>query len=368
MVQGPGAGRLLNRLSTADIDGKEGEITYTQWLNSHGKLEADLTVCKLNTQACSVVGGESTHVGNHGKRLSKYLVVATDTAHRHVRTWMERQGNETAESSGDHDDHFTITDITGGLAQINLQGPRSRELMESLVRCPSHEDVQIEDMSNDGFPFRCAREIAVGHSRVLCVRITYLGELGYELYVPAEQAVHVYDEIIAADARAGTGLVHCGLKALGSLRLEKGYRDYGHDLDNTDTLLESGLGFTADFSKKGGFIGKEAVLEQKAVGIQGLQKRMAQVLVKDPEPMLYHAEVVFRNGKVVGDVRAGSYGHTLGGAVGLTMLERSEETGSQTWKSWVESGQWEVDIAGTRYPAEVSLRPMYDPANTKIKA
>jgi glycine cleavage system aminomethyltransferase T len=345
-------------------------------------------VCKLNAQECSVVGGESTAVGGRGGRggrvegrgkgrTSKYLVVATDTAHRHVRTWIERQGNETTLGpvGGTDGSDITVTDLTGGLAQINLQGPRSRALMEALVACPGHDDVAPEDMSDEGFPFRCAREIAVGFARVLCVRITYLGELGYELYVPAEQATHVYDEIVAADARAGTGLVHCGLKALGSLRLEKGYRDYGHDLDNTDTLLESGLGFTADYDKDGGFIGKEAVLEQKAGGIQGLHKRIAQVLVKDPEPMLYHAEVVLRDGVVVGDVRAGSYGHTLGGAVGLTMLERDEEaagggvgSGAMTWKKWIDSGTWEVDIAGVKYPAEVSLRPMYDPKNTAIKA
>ncbi len=378
LVQGGGAGRLLNRLSTANVDGNEGEITYTQWLNSHGKLEADLTVCKLNAQECGVVGGESTAVGtNLGggncSSTSKYLVVATDTAHRHVRTWIERQGNEVRGTDSFGEDYdVTITDVTGGLAQINLQGPRSRELMEALVACPGHDDVPPEDMSNEGFPFRCAREIAVGLARVLCVRITYLGELGYELYVPAEQATHVYDQIIAADTRAGTKLVHCGLKALGSLRMEKGYRDYGHDLDNTDTLLESGLGFTADYDKDGGFIGKEAVLEQKAGGIQGLRKRIAQVLVKDPEPMLYHAEVVLRDGVVVGDVRAGSYGHTLGGSVGLTMLERDDELGAGgdglTWKKWIDSGTWEVDIAGVKYPAEVSLRPMYDPTNSAIRA
>ncbi len=247
------------------------------------------------------------------------------------------------------------------------------------------------------------RVVQIGFARVLCVRITYLGELGYELYVPAEQAGHVYDRILSAsagctdkdtdvdhhdddmdaDPAEDLGLVHCGLKALGSLRMEKGYRDYGHDLDNTDTLLEAGLGFTADFDKPGGFIGKEAVLAQRASlpggSLAHLPKRMVQVLLEDPEPMMYHAEVVYRDGVVVGDVRAASYGHTLGGAVGLSMVERKEAAAAAAAgeeddkrrgvsKKWIESGVWEVDVAGTRYPARVSLQPMYDPRNVRIKA
>ncbi len=172
-------------------------------------------------------------------------------------------------------------------------------------------------MSNEAFPFRAAREIDIGFARVLCVRITYLGELGYELYIPAEQAVHVYDRVVAAGQEFG--LVHAGLKALGSLRMEKGYRDYGHDIDNTDEPYEVGLGFAVDLNKPGGFIGKEALLARKAKG--PLQRRLVQVLLKDPAPLMYHAEVVRRDGVPVGYVRAASYGHTLGGAVGLAMIE-----------------------------------------------
>jgi 4-methylaminobutanoate oxidase (formaldehyde-forming) len=216
------------------------------------------------------------------------------------------------------------------------------------------------DLSNQAFPFRAAREIDVGFARVLCIRITYLGELGYELYIPAEQAMHVYERLVEAGAAAG--MRHAGLKALASLRMEKGYRDYGHDIDNTDSVLEAGLGFAVNLEKPGGFLGRDAVLAQKAAG--PLRRRLVQVLVKDPEPMLFHAEVVRRGGRPVGYVRAASYGHTLGGAVGLAMVDGGGEPVTQ---AWLDQGSWEVDIAGTLYPAVASLRPMYDPEMKRIK-
>ena len=158
------------------------------------------------------------------------------------------------------------------------------------------------------------------------------------------------------------GLVHAGLKALGSLRMEKTYRDYGHDIDNTDDPFEADLGFAIDVAKPDGFIGKEALLARKAQG--PLQRRLIQVLVKDPDPLMFHAEVVRRNGAPVGYVRAASYGHTLGGAVGLAMIEPKVPIDA----AWLAAGTWEVEIAGKCYPAAVSLRPLYDPANKRIKA
>jgi 4-methylaminobutanoate oxidase (formaldehyde-forming) len=217
------------------------------------------------------------------------------------------------------------------------------------------------DLSDAAFPFRAAREIDVGYARVLCVRITYVGELGYELYVPAEQAVHVYEKVVEAGARVG--LVHAGLRALGSLRMEKAYRDYGHDLDNTDDPYETGLGFAVDLKKPSGFLGKDALLERKARG--PLRRRLVQVLVKDPEPLMYHAEIVLRDGIPVGYVRAASYGHTLGGAVGLAMVEPKNVDAVDA--AYLDSGRWEVEIAGRRHPAVVSLKPLYDPKNERIK-
>jgi 4-methylaminobutanoate oxidase (formaldehyde-forming) len=220
--------------------------------------------------------------------------------------------------------------------------------------------VTSADMSNEGFAFRAAREIDIGYARVLCIRITYLGELGYELYIPTEQAMHVYDRLVAAGA--GVGLRHAGLKTLASCRMEKGYRDYGHDIDNTDSVLEAGLGFAVDLKKPGGFLGKEAVLAQKAAG--PLKKRLVQILISDPQPMLFHAEVIRRNDRPVGYIRAASYGHTLGGAVGLAMIEADEPIDSK----YLEAGTWDVEIADRRWPAVASLKPLYDPDNKKVKA
>lgn len=321
LVEGKDCGRLLNFISANNVDGAAGQITYTQWLNGAGKLEADLTVTKLADD--------------------RFWVVSSDNTRRHVLTWMRRHFDGH---------HAFVADVTSGHAQLNIQGPRSRELLRAVTSA---------DLSNEAFPFRAAQEIDIGYARVLCIRITYLGELGYELYIPTEQAVHVYDRLVAAGA--DVGLRHAGLKALASLRMEKAYRDYGHDIDNTDTVLEAGLGFAVDLKKPGGFLGKEAVLAQKAAG--PLHKRLVQILVGDPEPMLFHAEVVTRDGVNAGYVRAASYGHTLGGAVGLVMVEAKEPI----TQAYLDGGRWEVDVAGTRYPAKLSLRPLYDPDNAKIK-
>jgi 4-methylaminobutanoate oxidase (formaldehyde-forming) len=223
------------------------------------------------------------------------------------------------------------------------------------------------DMSDKAFPFRTAREIAIGYARVFCARITYVGELGYELHIPAEQAMHVYERV--CQVGESVGLVHAGLKALASLRMEKAYRDYGHDMDNTDTLLEVGLGFTADYDKPGGFIGKDHVVKQRQElkDFKGLKQRLVQILCKNPDIMMFHGEVVFRDNVCVGDVRAASYGHTLGGAVGLAHITAHQDN-IVVNKAYLTSGVWEVEVAGTRYPAQLSLEPMYDPKNLKIKA
>ena len=323
-VEGRDAGKMLDWISANHVDGAAGQITYTQWLDVAGKLQADLTVTKLDDE--------------------RFWVVGSDTVHRHVETWMKRNIGDA---------HAFVSDVTSGYAQINIQGPRSRELMQLVTAV---------DMSNEAFPFRAARDIDIGFARVLCIRITYLGELGYELYIPAEQALHVYDRLVAAGEQVG--LVHAGLKTLASCRMEKGYRDYGHDIDNTDSVLEAGLGFAVDLKKPRGFLGKEAVVADKAAG--PLKKRLLQILVKDPEPMLFHAEVVRRNDVPVGYIRAASYGHTLGGAVGLAMIESKD--GAAIDGKWIEAGSWDIEIAERRWPVIASLKPLYDPENKKVKA
>ncbi len=323
LVQGADAGRLLDRVSANSVDGESGVITYTQWLNEGGAIEADLTVTKLADD--------------------RFMVIASDNALGHVQTWLQRHAG---------DDRAYVTDVTSSLAQINVQGPRSRELLQSITSV---------DLSNAAFPFRAARYVDLGFARALCVRITYLGELGYELYVPAEQAMHAYEQLAAAGARVG--MRHAGLKALASLRMEKGYRDYGHDIDNTDSVLEAGLGFAVALDKPGGFIGRDAVLARKAAG--PLARRLLQVRLLDPEPLMHHAEIVLRDGSPVGYVRAASYGHTLGGAVGLAMVDSG---GEPLTAEYLAACSWEVDVAGTRHAAVASIRPMYDPDNSRIRS
>jgi glycine cleavage system aminomethyltransferase T len=188
--------------------------------------------------------------------------------------------------------------------------------------------------------------------------------LGYELNIPSEQATHVYDMVV--DKGKALGLRHAGLKALASLRMEKAYRDYGHDIDNTDDAYSVGLGFAVSLKKENDFIGKEACAGHKAR--LGQSKRLVQVLVDDPQPLMYHGEIVLRDGVPVGEVRAASYGHTLGGAVGLAMVEGAESEQNGVDKAYLDEGKWEVNIAGQTFPASVSLRPLYDPTMERIKA
>jgi 4-methylaminobutanoate oxidase (formaldehyde-forming) len=320
-VEGPSAGALLEQLSANRVDGEPGRITYTQWLNEGGTIEADLTVTKLDDD--------------------RFWVVASDTAQRHVDTWMRRHVLVF--------DDVAIMDVTSQYAQINLHGPRARDVLAAVTDA---------DVANDRFPFRTANEIAIGSASVLSVRITYVGELGYELYVPADEAVEVYDRLVAAGERFD--LRHVGLKALGSLRLEKGYRDYGHDIDNTDHPYEAGLGFAVDLDKAGGFIGRDALIARRENGPP--TRRLAQILLTDPEPLMHHGEVVYRDGEAVGYMRSASYGHTLGGAVGLAMIEADRPI----TQYWLDDGGWEVDIAGRRYDAIASLAPLYDPRTERV--
>ena len=322
LVQGRDAGKCLDFISANRVNERVEQITYTQWLNEAGGLEADLTVAKLEPE--------------------KFLVVATDTMHGHVASWLRRNIPK--------DSHAIVTDVTSAYAQINVQGPNSRALLRALTSA---------DLGSESFPFRTAREIDIGLARVLCVRITYVGELGYELYVPSEQAVHVYDLLV--DEGQKHGLRHAGLAALGSLRLEKAYRDYGHDLDNTDDPFETGLGFAVAIDKPGSFIGRDAAAAKKKAA--PYSRRLVQVLLQDPEPMLWHGEILYRNGQAIGDVRSGSYGHTLGAAVGLAMINAS----SPITPSFLNDGDWEVDIAGVRYPCICSLKPLFDPKMERIK-
>jgi 4-methylaminobutanoate oxidase (formaldehyde-forming) len=326
LVQGRDAEAVLNRVCANDVSVPIGRVVYTQWLNAAGGIIADLTVTRL---------GEA-----------RFLLVVTDLIHRRMAPWIERHARD--------DEFVAVTDVTAGTTLLTVQGPRSRELLEGLTSA---------DLSNEAFPYLTAREIDLHYARVLAMRVTYVGELGWELHVPADQALTVYDAL--HEAGPGFGFRNVGLGAMGSLRLEKAYRDFGLDIDNTDTPLDVGLGFAVAWDKPGGFVGRDALVRAREER-EGRppRRRLVQVLVQDPEPLLYHGEPVLRDGRWFGVNRAGAYGHTLGGAVGLAMVEDEEGIPAEG----VEGARLEIDVAGIRYPVRASLRPMYDPDRTRIRA
>ncbi len=320
-LEGTDAARVLNRVCTNDIDVRPGRIVYTQWLNERGGIEADLTVTRLGVDSFLVVTAAATEVRDFH--------------------WLE------AHIPGDAS--CVLTNVTSAMGVISLMGPRSRELLQSLTPA---------DLSNEAFRFATSREMELGYGFVRASRITYVGELGWELYIPTEFTVGVYEQILAAGE--AFGLVHAGYHALDSLRIEKAYRHWGHDITDEDSPLEAGLGFTLKFDKPGGFIGREALLRQKE---NAVARRLVQFRLLDPEPLLYHNEPIWHRDEIAGYIRSGNYGHTLGGGVGLGYVEGLGTTGL----SGIDAGEFEIEVAGERVPAEASLRPMYDPGNRRIR-
>jgi len=323
LVQGRDAEKVLNRISTNNMCVPVGKIVYTQWLNEQGTIEADLTVTKIDEET--------------------FMVLCSDAAHRHVETWIKKNTPPGA--------HAIVTDVTSGYAMINLQGPKSRQLLSRVTH---------DDISNEAFPYMTMQEIDIYYAKVLAFRVTYLGELGYELYIPTEFAPTVFDVLV--DTGSDLGLKHAGLQTLNTLRIEKAYREYGHDIDNEDSPLEAGLGFIIDFDKPDGFIGREALIEQKESGL--LKQRFVQFLLDDPEPLLHYGEQIYRNGVRVGYVRSGAYGFTLGGAVGLGFVENE----SGVSDDFINEGIFEIEVNAVRYSAQASLRPFYDPRSLRVKA
>ncbi|WP_299356912.1 FAD-dependent oxidoreductase [uncultured Shimia sp.] len=321
-VEGPDALALMSRLSCNDVDVEQGRLVYTAWVNEQGGFEADLTVTRLADDKFMVVVGENSH----GHTLMRMQ--------RHV------QDGEVV----------VITDLTPGITQINIHGPKARMLMEK---------VSTADMSNDAFPFMTCQDIDVGYWVVKAFRVTFVGELGWELQVPSYASVQVYD--LLKEAGKEFGLRDAGMQTLNSLRLEKAYRDFGLDVDNTDNPIEAGLGFAVKLDKPGGFIGRDALAAIKEQGIP--KTRMLQFLLKDPEPLLYGNECIYLNGEEVGHLQIGGYGHSLGGAVGIGFAEYHEPLKADI----VNNGTWEIEIAGEKVAATASLKPLYDPAMDKIK-
>ncbi len=322
LLQGPDAEEVLNFIAGNNVAVPVGRCVYTQFMNVRGGVEADVTVTRMAED--------------------RFLIVAAEAFHRRVER-MLRRGVPA-------DKRAYVTDVTSGYTLLSVQGPRSRELLS---------EVTAADLSNDAFPYFTGREVDLHHARGWALRMSFVGELGWELYIPTEFALGVYDRIIEVGAEFD--LAHAGIETLESTRTEAGRRDYGLDMENSDTALEAGLGFAVAFDKPGGFVGREALLAQRESG--PLQSRLVQFLLRDPEPLLYGEEPILRDGVAVGYLRSGAYGHTLGGAMGFGYVEHEEGVTAD----FLRSGDFEILVAGERFPAAASLRPMYDPGNERVR-
>ncbi|EEW24961.1 FAD-dependent oxidoreductase [Rhodobacter ferrooxidans] len=317
IVEGADALAVLNRVSAARIT-SDGRNVYTQWLKPNGGIVADLTVTAL--------------------ARSRFLLVGRDASQRFLPSWLARH-TQPGEAC-------IVQDVTSAYAILSLQGPQSRAILQRVARC----DLTV--------PYRGSFQIEVGPVRVLGIRITYAGELGYELYVPTEMAEAAFEALTAAMEAEGVPVTLCGLVALNSLRLEKGYRDFGADIDNTDTPLHGGLGFAVDFTKPD-FIGRDALLAAKE---KPLDRRLVHVLLDDPEVLLFGDEPLLLRSNFCGHVRSGAYGHALGAAVGLAMLELPGVN-----RDLLEAGGFTVRTLQGDAAAKLSLQPFYDPKGLRIR-
>ena len=322
VVQGRDAEAQLQRICAADMAVPVGKVVYTQFLNQRGGIEADLTVTRLAED--------------------KYIVVTAAVSQARDFSWIRRHLDDGA--------MVTLEDVTSGYGVLSVMGPNSRALLSRL---------SDTDFSTAAFPFGTAREIEIGYAKAHALRITYVGELGWELYLPTEFTGPVFDLLVAEGADLGLRLA--GYHALDSLRSEKAYRHWGHDITPADTPLEAGLGFAVSFKKNADFIGRKALEKHKE---EGLSRRLIHFLMDDPEPILLHDEPIFRDGELVGMTTSGSYGYTLGRSVGMGYVAMPE--GAK--KPWFEEASYTIELGGSRFAAKASVRPFYDPAHERVKS
>lgn len=316
-VQGRDACASLQRICAADVDVAEGRIVYTQWLNRFGGIVADVTVTRVAE--------------------TEYLVLSAPATTPRDLAWLRR-------NVGDNDS-VAVTDVSGTMAMIAVMGPSARELLQPLTDC---------DLSNDTFPFATSRNIDLGLGFVRATRITYVGELGWELLVPYDIAGHIYDTVTDAGARP------FGYHALNSLRLEKGYRSWGHDISSGDSPVEAGLAFAVAWSKDD-FIGRDAAIAARTAAPS---RRLVQFALTDPEPMLFHGEPIMRDGEYVGHLTSSAYGHTIGASIGMGYVTAPSPSVERTW---FESGSFTIEVAGRFFAARASLQPLYDPTSARVR-
>lgn len=322
-VEGPDALACLQHISAAEMDVEPGRSVYTQWLNARGGIEADLTVIR--------------------EAADRFLVLTGVAASRRDLGWLKDNLLPGAT--------VTITDATTDTAVLGVMGPRARDLLRTL---------STDDIGHEGFPFATCRPLTIAGIPTRATRISYVGELGWEIHVAWSDAPRLFDAIRNAGAPFGLRLV--GMHAVDSLRIEKGYRHWGHDLTEEDTPIEAGLAFAVAFEKPGGFLGREALLAQRAQGTP--VKRLVQFILQDPEPILYHNEPIYRDGQLLGLTSSAAYGHFLGGAVALGYV-RSD---GGVMPAFVTSGKWEIEIGLARYAATASLRHLHDPTGGRMRS
>jgi 4-methylaminobutanoate oxidase (formaldehyde-forming) len=318
-VEGKDAERFLNYLCGANLSVDIGKIVYTQFLNSKGGIEADVTVTRLSETI--------------------YLIVTPAATRLADETWLRRNQK---------DYNVVITDVTAAEGVLALMGPNSRALLSSIS--PNNFDNEIN-------PFGTAQVIEIGMGLARAHRVSYVGELGWELYISSDQCGHIFETII--DAGSDHDLKLCGMHMMDSCRIEKAYRHFGHDITCEDHVLEAGLGFAVDTDKPD-FIGKKAVINKREVG---LEKRLVQFQLTEPEPLLYHNEPIIRDSEIVGYISSGNYGHKLGGAIGMGYIPCEGESPEE-----LLSSKFEIDVSGTICSAKASLKPLYDPLSKRTKA
>ena len=320
LVQGRDALKTLQYICCNDIDVPVGKVVYTQMLNARGGIEADITVTRLAEDKFFIVSP-----GACGVRDFDYI-------NHHI----------------EKDDFVTLTEVTSGYTMLAIMGPKSRELLQTLTDA---------DLSNEAFPFATAREIDIAYARPLAVRMSYVGELGWELYIPTEFSNNVFDALMEEGEAFDLKLV--GLHALDSLRLEKGYKHWSADITPDKTPFEAGLGFCVKTQKEA-FLGKDALIRQKEAG---LKCKLVVFSVEDPEPLAYHDEPIYRNSVLASENTHGAYSHVLGCSIGMCYLKNPEGISDD----WITDGAYEINIAGKMYPIKIHLEPVYDPTSERVK-
>ncbi len=322
IMKGTGSLHAMQRLCTANMDVERGRAVYCQMLNAKGGIEADLTVTRLHTDEFFIITSSGTGV--------------------HDFDWIERNTADIADA--------VLVDVTSAYAVLGVMGPKSRDLVGRLSKI---------DLSNEAFPFGTMQRMDIGYAQAMAVRVSYVGELGYEIYVPTEFALNVYRAIVEAGAEYD--LCHAGIYTQDSLRLEKAFKHWGHDIGPEDTPLESGLGFTCDWEKEIAFIGREALMRQKETGVK---RRVLTFTIDRDDVLLMHEEPIFRDGELVGETTSGGYSPTMNCSIAMGVIHSEKKVD----KAFVETGSYEIDVAGERIAAKPHLRAVYDPTGARMRS